>query len=111
MKIIKIFIIMSTLLLSINGMGQTSAMPIINKIINSYLDTLLINRKLDSKDTLLLSKQYKIDDRFFKIPNFKRYTDSLIGKYYILRYTLEELSDNCIKIKVHLNTIKKAYGG
>lgn len=107
MKIIRIFIIISILSLSIDGMAQKAAVPIINKIINSYLDTLL---RLDLK-TVLLTKDFKIDIRFQNIPNFKIYTDSLQGRYYVLRYTLDELRNNCIKVKVHLNEIKISKNG
>ncbi len=107
MKIIRIFIIISILSLSIDGMAQKAAVPIINKIINSYLDTLL---RLDLK-TVLLTKDFKIDSRFQNTPNFKIYTDSLQGRYYVLRYTLDELRNNCIKVKVHLNEIKISKNG
>ena len=95
------------LLISIDGIGQTKEMPIISKIVNSYLDTLLKDKELSPSDTLLLTNNFDIESRFLKTPNFKKLDNyDLNGEYLILRFYLDELKDKNLKIKIQINSIR-----
>ena len=104
---IRIFIVISTFFLSINGVGQTRILPVVTRNINSYLDTLLKDEEINAKDTLLLSSDFNIDTSFLQVSSFKimkNYPPQ--GDYYILRYHFQEIIDNTIKIRIELNDIK-----
>ena len=106
-RIIILFLLSIT---TIEGFGQSADLPIVDKVIYTYLDSLIKNKEFESKDTLLIIDKFKIDSLLIGVSNFKIITTDVCsylndnkGTYFILRYKFVNLKADSLLIRILLN--------